>query len=162
MWCWSKIRTQLWNGRASPLAHLVKNPPAMRETWVPSQVGKIPWRREQLPTPVFWPGEFHGLYSPSGHKELDVTERLSLSFSHSCFHSMNHETRPFSKIGMTYESEKINSLIIIVFQLWELTTPIWDDIWYVMAHSYLGWFSSYVSLILRGKASALSTSAFVV
>ena len=22
------------------------------------------WRREQLPTPVFWPGEFHGLYSP--------------------------------------------------------------------------------------------------
>jgi len=23
--------------------------------------GKIPWRRERLPTPVFWPGEFHGL-----------------------------------------------------------------------------------------------------
>ena len=28
------------------------------------RVGKIPWRRERLPTPVFWPGEFHGLYSP--------------------------------------------------------------------------------------------------
>ena len=25
------------------------------------------------------PGEFHGLYSPWGHKELDMTERLSLS-----------------------------------------------------------------------------------
>ena len=24
-------------------------------------LGKIPWRREQLPTLVFWPGEFHGL-----------------------------------------------------------------------------------------------------
>ena len=24
----------------------------------------IAWRRERLPTPVFWPGEFHGLYSP--------------------------------------------------------------------------------------------------
>ena len=23
--------------------------------------GKIPWRREKLPTPVFWPGEFLGL-----------------------------------------------------------------------------------------------------
>ena len=23
-------------------------------------VGKIPWRRERLPTPVFQPGEFHG------------------------------------------------------------------------------------------------------
>ena len=26
--------------------------------------GKIPWRRDRLPTPVFWPEEFHGLYSP--------------------------------------------------------------------------------------------------
>ena len=36
------------------VAQLVKNPPAMRETWV----GKILWRREWLPTPVFWPEEF--------------------------------------------------------------------------------------------------------
>ena len=40
-------------------------------------VGKIPWRREQLPTPVFWPGEFHELYSPWGHKESDLTGQLS-------------------------------------------------------------------------------------
>ena len=37
-------------------------------------VGKIPWRREGLPTPVFWPGEFRGLYNLWGHKELDTTE----------------------------------------------------------------------------------------
>ena len=42
-------------------------------------VGKIPWRRERLPTPVFWPGEFHGLYSPWCCKELDTTEQVSLS-----------------------------------------------------------------------------------
>ena len=24
-------------------------------------VGKIPWRRKRLPTPLFWPGEFHGV-----------------------------------------------------------------------------------------------------
>ena len=41
-------------------------------------VGKIPWRKERLPTPAFWPGEFHGLYSPWGCKESDMTERLSL------------------------------------------------------------------------------------
>ena len=41
-------------------------------------VGKIPWRREWLPTPVFWPGESHGLYSPWGCKESDTTEWLSL------------------------------------------------------------------------------------
>ena len=42
-------------------------------------VGKIPWRREGLPTSVFWPGEFHRLYSPWGRKESDTTERLSLT-----------------------------------------------------------------------------------
>ena len=62
---------------ASLVAQLVKNTPAMQETWV----GKIPWRRERLPTPVFWPGEFHGLYSLWGHKESDTTERLSLSLA---------------------------------------------------------------------------------
>ena len=36
---------------------------------------------ERLPTPVFWPGEFHGLYSPWGHKESDMTEQLSPYFS---------------------------------------------------------------------------------
>ena len=37
-------------------------------------VGKIPWRRERVTTPVFWPGEFHGLHSPWCHKELDTVE----------------------------------------------------------------------------------------
>jgi len=37
-------------------------------------VGKIPWRMQRLPIPVFWPGEFHGLYSPWDSKELDMTE----------------------------------------------------------------------------------------
>ena len=100
------------------MAQLVKNPPAVRETWVqflgwedPLEkgkathssilglslvaqlaknrlqcgrprfdpwAGKIPWRRERLPTPVFWPGEFHGLYRPRGRKESDTTEQLSL------------------------------------------------------------------------------------
>ena len=39
------------------VAQSVKNLPGF-DPWF----GKIPWRREQLPTPVFWPEEFHGLY----------------------------------------------------------------------------------------------------
>ena len=31
------------------------------------------------PTPVFWPGEFHGLYNPWDHKGSDMTEWLPLS-----------------------------------------------------------------------------------
>ena len=66
--------------RASLVAQLVKNLPAIREIWVWSLVWKIPWRSERLPTLVFWPGEFYGL-NPWGCKESDTTERLSLSFS---------------------------------------------------------------------------------
>ena len=44
-------------------------------------VGKIPWRKEWLPIPVFRPVEFHGPYSPWGCKESDTTEWLSLSLS---------------------------------------------------------------------------------
>ena len=70
----------------------VKNPPAnagdMRlgfDSWV----GKIPWRREWQPTPVFSPGESQGQrsltgYSPWGHKESDTTE--------------HHEIEPFNSL----------------------------------------------------------------
>ena len=44
-----------------------------------SLVAQLVKIRERLPTPVFWPGEFHGLYSPWACKESDTTERLSLS-----------------------------------------------------------------------------------
>ena len=63
---------------------MVKNLPAMQEfnPWV----RKIPQRRERLLTPVFLPGESCGQrslagYSPWGHKESDMTERLTFSLS---------------------------------------------------------------------------------
>ena len=61
---------------ASPVAQLVKNLPAMREIWVRSLGWEdvLSWRRERLPTPVFWLGELQGLYRPWGWKELDMTE----------------------------------------------------------------------------------------
>ena len=45
-------------------------------------VGKIPWRRAWQPTPAFLPGESYGQWnlagnSPWGHKESDMTERLT-------------------------------------------------------------------------------------
>ena len=68
---------------------MVKNLPAVQETWVDPWVGKISWRREKLPTPVFLPREFHGQksrmsfshlvsYSPWGCKE-SAQEKLLVS-----------------------------------------------------------------------------------
>ena len=73
------------------MAQTVKNLPAMQETWVQNLdwknktkqnktwTGKILWRREWRPTPVFLPGDSHGQRSlagdsPLGHEELYMTE----------------------------------------------------------------------------------------
>ena len=59
------------------VAQLVKNLPAMQNTWVQFLGWEDPPRRERLRTPVFWTGEYHGLYL-WGHKDSDITEGLSL------------------------------------------------------------------------------------
>ena len=61
------------------MAQLVKNLPAMWETWVRSLGWEGSLEKGRLPTLVFWPGEFHGLYSSWGCKESETTEQLSLS-----------------------------------------------------------------------------------
>ena len=90
-------------------------------------VGKMPWRRAWQPTPVFLPGESHGLrsptgYSPQGVKELDITEhthRLQegilvlrasclFFFFNSGFFIPEHSIdlcsmgKPFTKTGLDY------------------------------------------------------------
>ena len=42
------------------VVQLVKNPPAMQETWVRSLGWEDPLEKGKAT--VFWPGEFHGLY----------------------------------------------------------------------------------------------------
>ena len=64
LFSWASLVAQLVKKSACNAGDLVFDP------WV----GKIPWKRERLPTPVFWPGEVHGLYSPWGRRELDMTE----------------------------------------------------------------------------------------
>ena len=66
----------------SLVVRVVKNAPSMQETGFDPWLGKIPWRRECLPTPVFLPGKSHGQrglvgYSPWGPKESDMTKQRS-------------------------------------------------------------------------------------
>ena len=68
------------------MAQLVKNPPAMQETWVQSLGWEDPLQKGMVTHPVFWPGEFRGQgslagYSPCCHKAPDMTEQLTLSLS---------------------------------------------------------------------------------
>ena len=68
-----------------PGLSMVKNPPAMLETWVWSLGREDPLEKEMATHPVFLPGRFHGQrnlegYSPWGHKELDMIALLSTLF----------------------------------------------------------------------------------
>ena len=72
------VISTLWLTRAGHYPHLfylvaelVKNRLQCRRPGFDPWDEKISWRRERLPTPVFWPGEFYGLYSPRGRKELE-------------------------------------------------------------------------------------------
>ena len=58
------------------VAQTVKNLPAMRETWVRSQGGKDPQRREWQPPPVFLPGEFHGQRNLVGWLQYTGLQRV--------------------------------------------------------------------------------------
>ena len=57
-----------------------------------SWVGKIRWRSDRLPIPLFRPGELHDC--PWGHKELDTTTQLSLSLHESNVSTINRFQLP--------------------------------------------------------------------
>ena len=65
-----------------------------------------PWRREWLPTPVFCPREFHGLYNPWGPQELHTIEH---------FHF--HESTNHKKVELTILSHPKDITTLNVYLL---------------------------------------------
>ena len=108
-------------------------------------VGKVSWRRERLPTPVYWPGEFHGQRSlagcsPWGCKESNTTEPLwlfgwiipNISWALTMCKtfvlgsiSLNLYSDLLYKRG-NWDSGKINNLLSNLHILVRLTSSGWD------------------------------------
>ena len=77
-----------------------------------------PWGRERLPTPVLWPGEFHGLYSQSM-----VSQRVWQSWATFTFTWKMHSWRDFSK------PDKGLTLLLMVkdqMLLWSFFALLWS------------------------------------
>jgi len=68
-------------------------------------LGRSPWRRERLLIPVFWPGEFHGLYSPWGLQRVGYD--LSFHFSLSGAGEERQEIAERDRTGVVPEVELI-------------------------------------------------------
>ena len=62
------------------MAQLVKNPPAIPETWVVSLGWEDPLEKGRATHSSTLAWRIHGLCSPWGCNESDTTERLSLHF----------------------------------------------------------------------------------
>ena len=89
------------------------------------QDGKIPWRRERLPTPVFWPGE----KSPWGRKESDTIERLSLSLGNRQVYSAYYMTLAPAYKNLCWTKSLISSGFTWMHQIiedasWVLADPL--------------------------------------
>ena len=65
-------------------------------------VWKIPWRRERLPTPVLWPGAFHGLYGIA-------KSRTQLSNFHSPISFPSHPSRLIQSPRLSFLRHTANS-----------------------------------------------------
>ena len=58
------------------MAQSVKNPSAMRETWVRSLGCEDPLEKGKAP--VFWPGELHGLYRPCSRQKISGSSSITI------------------------------------------------------------------------------------
>ena len=67
------------------------------------------WTRERLLTPVFWPEEFHGLYSPWDRKESGMTE--GFHFHLECATGHSHRTE------FEFVNEKTTEISFIIYYL---------------------------------------------
>ena len=84
------VSEYLWKTHGFSDGSVVKNPTANAgdpgDTSLILGLRKIPWKRKWQHIPVLLPGKPCGWrslvgYSPWGHKELDMTERLSIAHS---------------------------------------------------------------------------------
>ena len=85
-------------GWASLVAQMIKNPPAMQETWVRALVRKIPGEGNGRTHSSILAGESHGQRSltgssPLGRRESDMTEQqqATMADSHCCATEANEK-----------------------------------------------------------------------
>ena len=80
-----ELRSQkaTWSGKTTVLIMSLFKKPSVTP-YYPHPL-YLSWRRERLPTPVFWPGKFHGLYTLWGCEESDMTEWLHFTCAYKNF-----------------------------------------------------------------------------
>ena len=122
---WMGNRLPRWYSGKESACQCKRHKRCVFDPWV----SKIPWRRKWQPTPVFFPGKFHGQrslmgYNPWGCKELDMTDWTFMqrvitgtSFHVLIFHCLCSCFCPFSNffLFLLVSSESVYSRYFLPF-----------------------------------------------
>ena len=108
--------------RASLVVQMVKNLPAMQETWVQSLGWENPLEKEMATTPVFLPGKSHGQRSLAGYSPWNRS--VGHNWATSTFSEFNH----FSTVGAVKTlhaliADSIDSMILAILANY-ITSPL--------------------------------------
>ena len=101
---------------SSQLTQVVKN---LLQCWTPGfdpWIRKIPWRRAWLPTPVFWPGEFHGLFHGVAKSQTQLSDFPSLhivyvTLTPYVFHGIKFKCFPLHLKFYALKSSWVNKML---------------------------------------------------
>ena len=112
---------------------MVKKLPAVQETWFNPWVGKIPWKRKWLPSPVFLPEESHRQMKPgrlqSMRLQRDTTEPLTLFPHWASNHLQKLLSKSFCHFLVLVSSTSGNLTLAVILciclclQIWGVSLP---------------------------------------
>ena len=148
----------LW---ASLVAQMVKNPPAVQETWVWSLGWEDPLEKGMAPTPAFLPEEFHGQrslvgYRPWSHKESDMTEWLT----HCCILSHIQFSQPHITTGKTIALTRWTPVGKVMSLLFNMLSRLVIAFLPRTKHLLISWLQSPSAVILEPpKIKSLTVSS---
>ena len=100
----------------SLVTQLVKNLPVVRETWVRALGLEDPLKKGKVAHSIFWPGEFHSMYSPWGCKESGMTYTICSDFG--AQEKMSVTVCVFFPASICHE---VIGLDAMIFAFWKLS-----------------------------------------
>ena len=127
--------------QASLVVQLVKNPPAMQESWVQSLGWEDSLEKGKATHSNILTRRIPQLYSPWGCKEQDTTEQFSLSPKHGLFHKEGKECEKLQGVnsvsGLLISTPPFSLFIVLFyFESWFSNFCLYSsNIWILLIDS---------------------------
>ena len=126
--------------RASLIAYLVKDLPSMQETRFDSWVGKIHWRMDRLPTPVFlgFPSGLAGKESACNEGDLGLIPGLSKPWRMERLPTPIFWPGEFHGLSSPWGCKELDTTEWLSLSLYHVPVLNWNVLW-IYNILFIGW-----------------------